>query len=145
MGGLMRISKKGIDLIKSFEGCKLTAYKCPAGIWTCGFGTTSGVTPGMTITREQAEEMLKKDLVKFETVVKTLVKVVLTQEQFDSLVSFSYNTGSGALGSSTLLKKLNKGDYKGASEEFLRWNKAGGKVLVGLIRRRMAEQKLFNT
>ncbi|MGL4566902.1 MAG: lysozyme [Fusobacteriaceae bacterium] len=140
----MKISQKGIDLIKNFEGCRLVAYKCPAGVWTCGFGTTLGVTPGMVITQRQAEKLLENDLIKFEVAVESLVEVLLTQEQFDSLVSFAYNVGNSALKKSTLLQKLNKGDYKGASEEFLRWNKAAGKVLPGLVKRRLAEQKLFN-
>ncbi|MGL5950139.1 MAG: lysozyme [Cetobacterium sp.] len=139
----MRTSSVGVNLIKKFEGLKLKAYKCPGGIWTIGYGTTSGVTEGMIITEEKAEDLLKKDLVRFETAVKTVVRVKLNKNQFDALVSFSYNVGTGALQSSTLLKKLNQGDYKGASEEFMRWNKAGGKVLTGLIKRREAEKELF--
>lgn len=139
----MRTSSTGINLIKRFEGLKLTAYRCPAGVPTIGYGTTKNVKLGTTITEEKAEDLLKKDLVRFETAVKTDVRVKLNQNQFDALVSFSYNVGTGALQSSTLLKKLNHGDYKGASQEFSRWNRAGGKVLNGLIKRREAEKELF--
>ncbi|MEG2347239.1 MAG: lysozyme [Cetobacterium sp.] len=141
----MRISQRGIDLIKSFEGLYLEAYKCPAGVWTIGWGTTKGVTPGMKITKEKAEELLRGDLVKFEAAVERNVKVPINQNMFDSLVSFTYNLGEGNLKSSTLLKKLNAKDYYGTSQEFQRWNKAGGKVLNGLIRRREAERDLFNS
>ncbi|MEG0237934.1 MAG: lysozyme [Cetobacterium sp.] len=141
----MKISQKGIELIKKFEGCKLESYKCPAGIWTIGYGTTKGITSGMKITKEKAEELLKLDVEKFEKSVLKLVKVDLNQSQFDALVSFTYNLGEGNLSSSTLLKKLNNRDYYGASEEFQRWNKAGVKVLNGLIKRRESERNLFNS
>ncbi|MFK5596847.1 lysozyme [Methylobacterium sp. HMF5984] len=141
----MRTSTTGIDLIKSFEHMELTAYKCPAGVWTLGYGTTSGIKPGMTCTEAQAIEMFKKDLIKFENGVNQLVKVALNQNQFDALVSFAYNCGEHALGGSTLLKKVNAGDYTGASKEFGKWNKGGGKILAGLTRRRAAESKLFET
>lgn len=139
----MRTSQKGIDLIKKFEGCRLEAYKCPAGIWTIGYGHTKGVKDGQIITQEQAEEFLREDLRIFEQAVESCVKVPLSQNQFDALVSFCYNCGSGALKTSTLLRLLNEGKYKDASEQFLRWNKAGGKVLAGLTRRREEERELF--
>lgn len=140
----MKISQKGVDLIKSFEGLELKAYKDSVGVLTVGWGSTgSHVTAGMTITKEQAEQLLKKDLERFEKGVSDLVKVPLNQNQFDSLVSFSFNLGLGNLKSSTLLKKLNAKDYLGASKEFERWNRAGGKVLNGLTRRRIAERDLF--
>lgn len=139
----MRTSQKGIDLIKKFEGCRLEAYKCPAGIWTIGYGHTKGVKDGMIITQEQAEEFLREDLRIFEQTVESCVKVPLSQNQFDALVSFCYNCGSGALRTSTLLRLLNEGKYSEAGEQFLRWNKAGGKVLVGLTRRREEERELF--
>lgn len=147
-GDFMKTGKKGIELIKQFEGCKLTAYKCPAGVWTIGYGTTGKVDgkpicKGIKITKSKAESLLKEDLATFEKSVSNYVKVSINQNQFDALVSFAYNVGAGALKGSTLLKKLNKKDYKGAAEEFLRWNKAGGKVLAGLTRRREAERKLF--
>lgn len=140
----MKTSQNGINLIKQFEGCRLTAYKCPAGVWTIGYGHTSGVKNGMTITQTKAEEYLKSDLVIYEKGVENAVKVTLNQNQFDALVSFSYNCGLGALRSSTLLKKLNAGDYTGASNEFPRWNKSNGRVLEGLKRRRTAEKALFD-
>ncbi len=144
----MQTSDKGIALIKEFEGCKLTAYQDSVGVWTIGYGWTQPVdgTPiraGMTIKQEAAERLLKTGLVSYESDVSRLVKVGLSQGQFDALVSFTYNLGARSLSTSTLLRKLNAGDYAGAADEFLRWNKAGGKVLNGLTRRREAERALF--
>lgn len=144
----MQTSEKGIALIKQFEGCKLTAYQDSVGIWTIGYGWTQPVDgkpirAGMTIKQETAERLLKTGLVSYESDVSRLVKVGLTQGQFDALVSFTYNLGARSLSTSTLLRKLNAGDYAGAADEFLRWNKAGGKVLNGLTRRREAERALF--
>ena len=144
----MQTSEKGIALIKEFEGCKLTAYQDSVGVWTIGYGWTQPVDgkpirAGMTIKQETAERLLKTGLVSYESDVSRLVKVGLTQGQFDALVSFTYNLGARSLSTSTLLRKLNAGDYAGASDEFLRWNKAGGKVLSGLTRRREAERALF--
>lgn len=139
----MHTSQKGLDLIKSFEGLRLTAYKCPADVWTIGYGTTAGVKPGQTITKERAEELLREDVKRFEEQVLRLVKMPLTQGQFDALTSFVYNLGAGNLSNSTLLRLLNAGDYAGAAAQFERWNKAGGKVLAGLARRRAAERALF--
>ncbi|HDC4601684.1 TPA: lysozyme [Enterobacter cloacae] len=145
---MMQTSEKGIALIKQFEGCKLTAYQDSVGVWTIGYGWTQPVDgkpirAGMTIKQETAERLLKTGLVSYEGDVSRLVKVVLTQGQFDALVSFTYNLGARSLSTSTLLRKLNAGDYAGAADEFLRWNKAGGKVLNGLTRRREAERALF--
>ncbi|HHT3785809.1 lysozyme [Enterobacter roggenkampii] len=144
----MQTSDKGIALIKQFEGCKLTAYQDSVGVWTIGYGWTKPVDgkpirAGMTINQETAERLLKTGLVSYESDVSRLVKVGLTQGQFDALVSFTYNLGARSLSTSTLLRKLNTGDYAGAADEFLRWNKAGGKVLNGLTRRREAERALF--
>lgn len=144
----MQTSDKGISLIKQFEGCKLTAYQDSVGVWTIGYGWTQPVDgkpirAGMTIKQETAERLLKTGLVSYESDVSRLVKVSLTQGQFDALVSFTYNLGARSLSTSTLLRKLNAGDYAGAADEFLRWNKAGGKVLNGLTRRREAEHALF--
>lgn len=144
----MQISPKGIALIKEFEGCRLTAYQDSVGVWTIGYGWTNHVDgkpvkAGMQIKQETAERLLKTGLVSYESDVSRLVKVGLTQEQFDALVAFTYNLGARSLSTSTLLRKLNAGDYSGAAEEFLRWNKAGGKVLNGLTRRREAERALF--
>ncbi len=147
----MQTSDKGIALIKQFEGCKLTAYPDPGtggAPWTIGYGWTQPVDgkpvrPGMTIDQATADRLLKTGLVSYENDVLRLVKVKLSQSQFDALVSFTYNLGSRSLSTSTLLSKLNAGDYAGAADEFLRWNKAGGKVLNGLTRRREAERALF--
>ncbi|MBE4892086.1 MULTISPECIES: lysozyme [Enterobacter cloacae complex] len=144
----MQTSEKGIALIKEFEGCKLTAYQDSVGVWTIGYGWTQPVDgkpirAGMTIKQETAEHLLKTGLVSYESDVSRLVKVGLTQGQFDALVSFTYNLGARSLSTSTLLRKLNAGDCAGAADEFLRWNKAGGKVLNGLTRRREAERALF--
>lgn len=144
----MQTSDKGIALIKQFEGCKLTAYQDSVGVWTIGYGWTQPfdgkpIRAGMAIKQETAERLLKTGLVSYESDVSRLVKVGLTQGQFDALVSFTYNLGARSLSTSTLLRKLNAGDYAGAADEFLRWNKAGGKVLNGLTRRREAERALF--
>ncbi|MBM5459210.1 lysozyme [Pseudomonas sp. P66] len=139
----MRTSQRGLSLIKSFEGLRLLAYRDAVGVWTIGYGATRGVKAGMSITKEQAERMLLNDVQRFEPEVERLVKVPLNKNQWDALVSFTYNLGAANLESSTLLRKLNAGDYEGAAEQFPRWNKAGGKVLPGLVRRREAERVLF--
>lgn len=138
-------SQAGINLIKSFEGCRLKAYQDSVGVWTIGYGHTSGVYSGMTITEEQAEAFLKADLGTSERAVNRLVTYIINQNQFDALVSFTFNLGSGNLAESTLLKKLNKGDITGAANEFDKWIYAGGEVLKGLVRRRAAEKEMFLT
>lgn len=140
----MKTSQKGIDLIKKFEGTVLKVYKDAVGKNTIGIGHL--IKPGeifTTLTQQQAEDLLAKDLIQFEVGVSAAVKVALTQNQYDALVSFSFNLGLGNLNSSTLLKKLNRGDYKGAADEFLKWNHAGPKILQGLTNRRIAERELF--
>lgn len=132
------------ELIRAFEGLELKAYKCPAGVLTIGYGHTKTVTAGMVITEEEAEALLREDLLWVEETINNKVTVPLTQSQYDALASFIYNVGSGAFTKSTLLRKLNTGDYVGASAEFKRWNKADGRVLKGLVRRRKAEQELFD-
>lgn len=144
----MKISQVGVDLISSFEDTKLEAYDDGVGVWTIGIGTTiypNGVKvkKGDVCTLEQAKSYFANDLNRFEASVNNLVKVPLSQNQFDALVSLVYNIGSGNFGSSTLLKKLNVKDYQGAADQFLVWNKGGGKVLKGLVRRREAERALF--
>lgn len=139
----MHISETGLALIRQFEGLRLSAYRCPAGIPTIGYGTTAGVKMGDTITKERAEELLREDVKRFEAQVLRLVKVPLTQGQFDALVSFVYNLGAGNLSNSTLLRLLNAGDYKGAAAQFDRWVYASGKKLSGLVKRRAAERALF--
>lgn len=138
-----RINAKGLRLLKAFEGLRLRAYQDSVGVWTIGYGTTSGVRPGMVITEAQAEDLMKRDLQRFEQAVDDLVRVPLTSDQFSALVSFAYNVGEGALASSTLLRLLNQKDYQGAADQLLRWDKAGGETLAGLTRRRRAERALF--
>lgn len=140
----MKISQAGKDLIISFEGIRLEAYKCPAGVWTIGVGSTvPAVHAGEVITKQQALARFDKDLTKFENAVDRLVKVPLTQNQFDALVSFTFNVGEGALAKSTLLKKLNAGDYDAVPTELMRWTKGGGRELPGLVRRRRAEAAMW--
>ena len=134
---------EGLSLIKKFEGCELEAYQCSAGVWTIGYGHTKGVTPSDSISQEEAEQMLVDELHEYESYVNEYVTVALSQNQFDALVSWVYNLGPANLKSSTLLKVLNSGDYAGVPDQIERWNKAGGKVLEGLIRRRQAESSLF--
>lgn len=141
----MTTSKKGISLIKFYEGFQPKAYYCPAGVLTIGYGTTKGVRPGMVISEAQGETLLQSDLRKFESAVERLVKVPLTQSQFDALVSFVYNLGEGNFRSSTLLKVINQGRFDMVPDQMLRWNKAGGKVLNGLTKRRQTEATLFAT
>lgn len=126
------------------EGCKLKAYLCPANVLTIGYGHTgSDVKDGMVITQAEAERLLLKDLDKFCAAVHRLVTAKLSDNQFAALVSLCFNIGEGAFGKSTLLKKLNAGDIIGATQEFPKWNKGGGKVLPGLVKRREDEQRLF--
>lgn len=139
----MKISKNGLDLIKHFEGCELEAYKCPAGVWTIGYGHIKTAVEGMTITQHQADDMLIEEMNEYEGYINNSVRVDLTQNQFDAMVSWVYNLGNGNLNASTLLKVLNSADYAGVPAQMMRWNKAGGKVLEGLTRRRQAEADLF--
>ena len=144
----MKISENGLNLIKSFEGLRLKAYKVSESekYYTIGYGHYGAdVKPGMTITKKQADELLKKDVDKFVDGVNKLLKVNVNQNQFDALVSFAYNVGLGALKASTLLKLVNKGAFKEASKEFDLWVRSGGKVLAGLVRRREKEKELFLT
>ena len=145
----MKTSKAGLDLIKQFESFRAAPYLCSAGVPTIGYGTTvypNGIKVKLSdqkITQQLAETFLQHHVNAIEKDVSKLVKVTLTQNQFDALVSFAYNVGLGAFRDSTLLKLLNAGDIDNASKQFERWNKAGGKVSNGLIRRRKAEKALF--
>lgn len=141
----MKISKNGLELIKQEEGLRLKAYKCQAGVWTIGFGHTAGVKEGDMITEEEADKLLKEDLAKSEEWVNKLVKVKINKNQFDSLVSFVFNLGPGALQNSSLLKFLNNEKYYEASQEFKWWRKAGGEISEGLMKRRFRERDLFNS
>ena len=139
----MNISQEGLALIKKFEGCRLKAYRCSANVLTIGYGHTGGVKEDDTISQPEADELLKEDIAKFEEYVNDNVIVELKQYQFDALVAWTFNLGPGNLRESTMLKKLNDADYTSVPFEMRRWNKAGGKTLDGLIRRRQAEGLLF--
>tara|TARA_Y100000114_G_C11545700_1_gene224768 strand:- start:44 stop:487 length:444 start_codon:yes stop_codon:yes gene_type:complete len=141
----MKISLEGLSLIKKFEGCKLQAYYCSGGVLTIGYGHTGGVKETDVITQEEADKLLKGDVLRFEKYVEDNVKVELDQSQFDALVAWTFNLGVGNLKSSTMLKKLNNGEFESVPFEMRRWNKAGGKTLDGLIRRRQAESLLFES
>jgi lysozyme len=136
-------SQKCVDVVKSFEGFRTYAYLCPANIWTIGYGSTKNVKKGDTITKDEAEKLLLSELEDFSAKILPSITTNLNQNELDSLVSFSYNVGVSAFKNSTLLKKLNKGDKSGAAAEFLKWNKANGKELKGLTRRRQCERQLF--
>ena len=140
----MKIGSTGVDLIKHFESCKLTAYQDSVGIWTIGWGHTGSVKKGDIWTQGEADNILLNDLDKFEGYVNQYVKVPLTQNQFDALVSWTFNLGPGNLKSSTMLTKLNEKKYDEVPSQMKRWNKAGGKVLCGLERRRNAEAAMFS-
>ena len=137
-----QISDACVTLVKTFEGFEAKAYKCPAGVWTIGYGHTLNVKPTDVITEVAASMLLKEELQNYADKVDKLVAVA-SQSQFDALVSFAYNLGVNALGTSTLIKKHLAADYKGAQAEFARWNKAAGKVLQGLVKRRAAEAALY--
>jgi lysozyme len=141
--GVRRINAAGLALIKRWEGCKLTAYKCPADVWTIGYGSTGPhVKPGMSITAAEAEALLKRDLDRFERGVAGMAGT-MTDGQFSALVSLAFNVGLGALQGSTLLKLHKVGSYEDAAQQFGRWNKAGGRVLTGLTKRRAEEAALY--
>lgn len=150
---IRKTNQEGLKLIKAFEGLHrlkqgpqgvyVEAYLDPVNVWTIGWGCTEGVYEGMTISVAQAEEMLQKELGKFETAVANAVTVQINDNQFSALVCFSYNVGARALFESTLLKLLNQGKFQEAADQLLRWDKAGGQSLLGLSRRRRAERALF--
>lgn len=158
----MKVSKAGIDLIKHFEGVRLKPYLCPALLWTIGVGhvlyheqhylpingrRNFPLKPEhkRSFTEAEVNELLRNDLARFESGVERLCGRSLSQCQFDALVSFAFNLGLGTLQRSTLRKKLTRGDIRGAADQFLRFNKAGGKILPGLQRRRVAERAMFLT
>lgn len=150
-------SQQGLDLIMFYEGCELTAYPDPIGIWTIGYGHTGAdVYKGLVITQQKAEEFLAEDVKQFERLINRYVTSDINQHQFDALVSFIYNVGPGKRGvkdgliwlktgvSSTLLRNVNAGNWTTAASNFLAWNRAGGKVLNGLTKRRQTESTLFS-
>lgn len=138
-----RINSEGIQLIKQWEGCKLEAYRCPAGVWTIGYGHTRTARQGLVITPQQAEELLRQDLHVFERAVDDAVDADLTDNQFAALVSWTYNIGEGAMRKSTLVKRLNAGYYDEVPAELAKWNKVKGKPVRGLSNRRAAEAGLW--
>jgi lysozyme len=158
----VKVSQKCIDQIKKDEGVRSRPYQCPALLWTVGVGHVIDphhakvpladrkqlpIPAGWdrVLTAEEIDEILRKDLNRFEAGVLRLIKVSMTQGQFDGLVSFSFNVGLGNLQNSTLRMKMNRGDYAGAAEQFLVWTKAGGKVLKGLVIRRTHEKEMFES
>ena len=142
----MKIGQAGIDLIQSYEKCRLKAYlPTPNDVWTCGWGSTKGVTQDTVWTQEEADTAFLKDLEWVEECVNKAVTAQLTQNEYDSAASLCFNIGCHAFGKSTFIKKLNAADFDGASLEFLRWTKQSGKELAGLVARRKAERDLFET
>ena len=139
----MRTSGQGVALIKKFEGCELEAYQCSANVWTIGYGHTRGVKEGDEISADKAEYILLEDLIEFEKYVDQLVTVSLNQDQFDALVAWTFNLGPTNLKESTMLLRLNDGQYDEVPAQMARWNRSGGEVLEGLKRRRKAEGLLF--
>jgi lysozyme len=139
----MKTSAEGLALIQKFEGCELESYRCSADVPTIGFGHTRGVKDGDTCTQEEANQLLADDLEEFEGYVTKLVDIDLTQNEFDAMVAWTFNLGPTNLKSSTLLQKLNEDDRADVPHQIKRWNKAGGIVLNGLVRRREAEALLF--
>ena len=141
----MQYSKNGLALTESFEGCALIPYQDVAGVWTDGYGNTRNVVPGQAITQAQAEADLLRNVADAVAAVNRLVHIAMSQDEFDSLVDFTFNLGVGNFAGSTQLKLLNARDIEGAANEFAKWSKAGGNVVAGLLRRRLAERALFVT
>jgi lysozyme len=138
-------SKVGLEqLTEAFEGCRLYAYQDSRGVWTLGYGHTSGVNPADTCSQAQAESWLLEDVAWAEAAVNHYVTVALTQGEFDALTDFTFNLGTGSLQHSTLLKLINAGDFAHAANEFEKWDRCGGVEVAGLLRRRLAEKKVFN-
>jgi lysozyme len=146
----VKTGSKGLAIIKEFEGLRLEAYRCAAGVWTIGYGHTAAagpptVVPGMVMTRAQAEAALIRDLVQYERAVASAVKVPLTQDQFDACVSLCYNIGIGAFRGSTVVRRINAGRMAEVPSAFMMWTKGGGRELPGLVRRRRAEAALWRS
>ena len=140
---MMQTSRTGIELLKHFEGCELKAYQDSVGVWTIGYGHTKGIYEGLEITQSEAEKMLQDELPEYEGYITDKVVPMLQQHEFDALVCWVYNLGPTNLSSSTMLKKLNAGEFKEVPFQMKRWDKAGGQPLLGLTRRRNAEALLF--
>jgi len=139
----MKISDEGLELIKKFEGCETKAYQDSVGVWTIGYGHTKNVKENDEISEDYAMSMLKEEIVEYEQYIENLIDISLSQCEFDALCSWVYNLGPTNLKESTLLKELNHANFERVPDEIKRWNKAGGKVLDGLKRRREAEALLF--
>ena len=139
----MKATARCIDLIKRFEGCRLEAYQDSVGVWTIGYGSTMGVKQGDRISAQQAETLLRADLSRFESGVSAFVTAPIKQSQFEAIVSLAFNVGMGNVKNSTLLKLTNQKQYLQAAQQFQKWNLAGGKPLLGLLRRRLAEAQLY--
>ena len=144
----MKTNAAGLELIKRFEGFRADAYRCPAGVWTIGYGHTSAaggpaVARGLRWSRDKADEVLALDVAKFEAGVAARLTRKLTAPQFSALVSFAYNVGLGAFGKSSVLRAINGGDFAAVPRRLQLWNKAGGRVLPGLVKRRAAEALLW--
>lgn len=139
----MRASNECVELIKHFEGCRLEAYLCPASVWTIGYGHTDGVREGDVIDQEAAEALLIEDLEEYEGYVNKMVEIALKQNEFDAIVSWTFNLGPVNLKESTLLNRINYGPLSDVPFQLQRWNKAGGKILEGLVKRRAAEAALW--
>jgi lysozyme len=140
----MQYSQDGLHLTELFESCRLTAYQDVKGVWTIGWGHTGGVQQGDTCTQDQADQWLMDDVQSAVTTVNSMVHVTLTQGEFDAVVDLVFNIGSGNFSGSTMLRKLNRNDLVGAANEFERWDQSGGQVVAGLLRRRKAEESIFN-
>lgn len=141
----MKVSDCGKEFIKSFEGCRLRAYDDGVGVWTIGYGRTTNVQRGDIITQEQADEWFEEEIDQFANKVQALLLHDVSQNEFDALVSLAYNIGVGAFSRSTLLKRLNEKNYLQAAAQFDVWNKGGGQVMRGLVRRRAAERRIFES
>jgi lysozyme len=146
----MKISRAAINLIKKYEGLRLNAYRCSAGVWTIGYGHTSAagapeVTPGMKISKQEAEDIFEKDIQQFAKGVENLIKVSVSPNQFGAMVSLAFNIGLSAFKKSSVLRFVNQKRFDDAADAFLLWNKAKGKVLKGLVRRRAEEAELFSS
>lgn len=141
----MKYSQTGLQLTEKFEGCRFQAYYDSTGVATIGYGHTAGVAIGQTCTQAQAAAWLIEDVAVAETAVNQMVHVALNQNEFDALVDFVFNLGAGNFEQSTMLRKLNAGDYPGAALEFAKWDRAGGVEMAGLLRRRQAEAAEFTT
>lgn len=144
MTDISKTGQRGVDLIKSFEGWEPKAYMCPANVLTIGYGSTGPhVKPGMVITRERGETLLRADLARFEAAVTRQVTTAVSQNQYDAMVSLAFNIGISAFGKSSVLREVNARNFESAANKFALWNKGGGKVLPGLVRRRAAEAAMF--